>query len=87
MAKGLGAERIRELARSGAEALLKNLRAEIIAIERTFLELAEGRASVKRSLKTAERRGRKMSAAARKAVSTRMKTYWAERRNAKAKIK
>jgi hypothetical protein len=87
MAKGLGAERVRELARSGAEALLKNLRAEIIAIERTFPELAEGRAAVKRSLKTASKRGRKMSAAARKAVSARMKKYWAERRKAKAKVK
>ena len=83
MAKGLGADRIRELARGGAEALLKQLRAEIIAIERTFPELAEGRAAVRRSLKTAGKRGRKMSATARKAVSARMKKYWAERRKAK----
>ena len=87
MAKRLGAQRVRELARSGAEALLKNLRAEIVAIERTFPELAESRAAVKRSLKTASKRGRKMSAAARKAVSARMKKYWAERRKAKAKVK
>ena len=37
---GLSAERLRELARGGAEAMLKQLRAEIIAIERTFPELA-----------------------------------------------
>ena len=36
---GLSAERLRELARTGAEAMLKQLRAEIIAIERTFPEL------------------------------------------------
>ena len=36
----LSAGRIRELARAGAEATLKELRAEIIAIERTFPELA-----------------------------------------------
>jgi len=85
--RGLGAERVRELARAGAEALLKQLRAEIIAIERTFPELAQGRAAVKQSLKTARKRGRKMSAAAKKAVSVRMKKYWAERKKAKAKVK
>ena len=87
MAKGLGAERIRELARSGAEAALKQLRAEIIAIERTFPELAQGQRAIRQSLKKAKKSGRKMSAAARKAVSARMKKYWAERRRAKAKMK
>ena len=36
----LSAERLREWARGGAEAALRQLRAEIIAIERTFPELA-----------------------------------------------
>jgi hypothetical protein len=36
---GLNAEKLRELARAGAELALKELRAEIIAIERTFPEL------------------------------------------------
>ena len=36
----LTAGRLRELARTGAEVTLKRLRAEIIAIERTFPELA-----------------------------------------------
>ena len=36
----LSAARIRELARTGAEEALRRLRAEIIAIERTFPELA-----------------------------------------------
>ena len=89
MAKGLGADRIRELARSGAETLLSNLRAEIIAIERTFPELAlpATRRAVRQTIRKAERKGRTMSIAGRKAVSERMKKYWAERRKAKAKVK
>jgi hypothetical protein len=85
----LSSERLRELARSGAETLLKQLRAEIIAVERTFPELAlpKRRHAVARTLKTAGRRGRLMSDEARKAVSKRMKKYWAERRKAKAKVK
>ena len=85
----LSNERVRELARSGAETLLRQLRAEIIAIERTFPELAlpARRRQVKRMVARATRRGRSMSAATRKAVSERMKKYWAERRKAKAKVK
>jgi hypothetical protein len=82
-------ERLRELARGGAEAALKQLRAEIIAIERTFPELAlpQKRRAVRQAIQTAGKRGRTMSAAGRKAVSERMKKYWAERRKAKAKVK
>jgi hypothetical protein len=85
----LSAERLREWARAGAEATLKQLRAEIIAIERTFPELAlpKTRRAVRRSVKTARRRARAMSAAARKAVSERMKKYWAERRKAQKRVK
>ena len=89
MAKGLGADRIRELAREGAERLLNNLRAEIIAIERTFPELAlpEKRRAVREAVQKAKRRGRTMSSAGRKAVSERMKKYWTERRKARAKVR
>lgn len=85
----MSADKLRELARAGAEMALKELRAEIIAIERTFPELAlpKRRRALRRSLTQATERGRTMSAAARKAVSARMKRYWAERRKAKAKIK
>ena len=85
----LSAERIKELARDGDANLLKQLRAEIIAIERTFPELAlpQRRRAVKRSAATARKRARAMSAEARRAVSDRMKKYWAERRKAKAKVK
>lgn len=86
---GLTAERIRELARSSAEHVLKQLRAEIVAIERTFPELAipQKRRAVRQALETARKRVRTMTDAERKAVSDRMKKYWAERRKAKAKVK
>ena len=85
----LSAEKLRELAQAGAEAALKRLRAEIIAIERTFPELAlpRRRRALKRSIEQASNQTQRMSAAARKAVSDRMKRYWAERRKARAKVK
>jgi hypothetical protein len=83
------ANRLRELARVGAEVTIKQLRAEIIALERTFPELAlpQRRRAVRGSIKEATTRTRNMSAAARKAVSIRMRRYWAERRKAKHKVK
>lgn len=85
----LTADRLRELARTGAEVALKRLRAEIIAIERTFPELAlpRRRRAVRASVKRATNRTRRMSAAARKAISARMTRYWAERRKARAKVR
>lgn len=87
--KGLSVEQLRNFARAGAEATLKRLRTEIIAIERAFpeLRLRQGRHATRRSLGTARKRTWQMSAAARKAVSERMKRYWAERRKARAKVK
>ena len=89
IASGLSAEKLRDLARTGAEVTLNRLRAEIIAIERTFPELAlpRRRRALRRTVKQATNRTRQMSAAARKAVSERMKKYWAERRKAQAKTK
>jgi hypothetical protein len=85
----LTADRLRQLARTGAEVTLKRLRAEIIALERAFpeLRLPQGRRAIRRSIKEATTRTGKMSAATRKAVSARMKRYWAERRKARAKVK
>jgi hypothetical protein len=85
----LSTDRIRQLAQIGAESLLKQLRAEIIAVERTFPELAlpRRRRALRQSIQKVQKRTRHMSAAARKAVSARMKKYWAERRKAKAKVK
>ena len=88
-ANALSAEKLKELARAGAHEALNRLRAEIIAIERTFPELAlpKTRKALRRSLKDATKSTRRMSAAARQAVSERMKRYWAARRKALAKIK
>ena len=85
----LNAEKLRELAMAGADLALKQLRAEIVAIERTFPELGlpKTRRALRRSLTEATNRTRRMSDAARKAASQRMKKYWAERRKARAKIK
>ena len=87
--KGLSTDRLKELARAGAHEALKQLRAEIIAIERTFpeLALAKRRRALGRSIQQAATRTKRMSAATRKAVSQRMKRYWAERRRAMAKTK
>ena len=83
---GLSLERLRELARTGAESTLKQLRAEVVAIERTFPELAlPNRKQIGQSVQRMSKRTKRMSAAARKAVSQRMKRYWAERRKATAK--
>jgi hypothetical protein len=78
---GLSVERLRELARAGAEATLKRLRAEIEAIERTFPELSNPRRR-RKSMARAAKRSRQFTEAARKATSARMKKYWAERRRA-----
>ena len=85
----LSAEKLRELARTGAEVALNRLRAEIIAIERAFPELAlpKRRRALRGSVQQATNRTRRMSATARNAVSDRMKRYWAERRTAQAKVK
>lgn len=82
-------EKMREYAREGAREALRRLRAEVIAIERTFPELAlpQRRRAAKKAVADVARRGRTMSIAARKAVSERMKKYWAERRKAQAKTK
>jgi hypothetical protein len=88
IARTLSAEKLRDLARAGAEVALKRLRAEIIAIERAFPELAlpKKRRALRRTLKQATNRTSRMSAATRQAVSVRMKRYWAERRKARARL-
>jgi len=84
----LTAEKLKGLARVGAEHALNELRAEIIAIERAFPELGlpKTRRKVRTAVATVGKRARSMSAAARAAVSRRMRKYWAERRKAKARL-
>jgi len=75
----LSLEQLQHLARAGAEATLHRLRAEIEVLERTFPELASSRGRRQIATRVQKRAGH-MSAAARRAVSERMKKYWAERR-------
>ena len=85
----LNNDQLRRLARLGAIARLEQLQQEEAAIRAEFPELfgRGGRAAAKKRGKSAsggqQRRRRTMSAAARKAVSERMRKYWAERRKAK----
>ena len=80
----LSSEQLKRLARLGAQARLEELRKEEDAIRRTFPDLFGGRGRGRRAAgaQGAAPSGRRsrMSAAARRAVSERMKKYWAERR-------
>jgi hypothetical protein len=79
-------EELERLARLGAKSRLDELRREEAAIRRAFPDLfgGRGRQSPGSPGRPARRRRRKgMSAAARKAVSDRMKRYWAARRKEK----
>jgi hypothetical protein len=78
---------LQRLARLGAKARLEELRAEEAAIRRAFPDLVGGGGRQAAGDAGSPRRRRGMSAAARKAVSARMKKYWAARRTAKAKAK
>ena len=94
----LDQEQLRRLARLGAVARLEQIRAEEAAIRQEFPELFGGTARGRRGrgrraaadgavqpAARGRRRGSRkpMSAAARKAVSERMRKYWADRRKAK----
>jgi hypothetical protein len=86
----LNREQLQRLARLGARARLEELRREEAAIRRAFPDLGGGAGRARtpaRRRRTAPsgRPRRRMSAAARKAVSDRMKRYWAERRKKTAK--
>jgi hypothetical protein len=90
----LSRDELQRLARLGAKARLEELRQEEAAIRQAFPDLFRGgrRARGASAAASADgdgrrrrrRRRRGMSPAARKAVSVRMKKYWAERRKAKA---
>jgi hypothetical protein len=82
---------ILELARKGAQHRLTELKAELADLMKAFPHLEYGSAispGVPRQTykpAPAKRRRRGMSAAARKAVSARMKKYWAARRAGRKK--
>ena len=95
MPKGLNPADINKYARIGAAVKLAELEQQIAAIRRAFPGLTSSAATSAMSplpaakgtsaTKPAARRGRKrpMSAAERRAVSERMKRYWAERNKTK----
>ena len=98
----LNPEQLRRLARLGAMARLEQLRQEEAALRAEFPELfGRGSRSEGESPRGRKGRGRKgaskgtgrrrrrggMSAEGRKAVSERMRKYWAERRKAKGAAK
>jgi len=86
VAKKIADSELRSFALVGARARLGALQAEVASLLATFPELRGGRASgAARPLVTRKKPGRKhpMSAAEKKAVSERMRKYWADRRAGK----
>ena len=77
-------EELQRLARLGAKSRLDEIRREEGAIRRAFPDLFGGRGGQSVARAGRRRRRSNMSAAARKAVSERMKKYWADRRKKKA---
>lgn len=77
---------LKEYARLGAEARVAELNAELAEIYRAFPNLrTRGRQSAAAPggvVRASSRRRKPMTAAQRKAVSARMKKYWAGRRKA-----
>lgn len=88
----LSQDQLRRLARLGATARLEQLRQEEAAIRAEFPDLfgrrgkgpPDAAGTGQAGGGAARRRRAAMSAAGRKAVSERMRKYWAERRKAKA---
>jgi hypothetical protein len=82
----LTAEQLRRLTRLGAITRLEQLKQEESAIRAEFPELfGRGRRADVAAGAEPVRRRRRMSSAARKAVSDRMRKYWSTRRKAKGK--
>jgi hypothetical protein len=85
----LSQDQLRRLARLGAVARLEQLRQEEAAIRAEFPDLfgrgrkSAGGAAAASQASGIRRRRASMSAAGRKAVSERMRKYWAERRKTK----
>lgn len=83
MANELKQDQLRRLARLGAARRLEELRQEEAAIRKAFPDVGRerpGRSGRAAKSSGPKRRRRKMSAAQRRAVSERMKKYWASRK-------
>ena len=86
MAKKIADSELRSFALVGARARLGVLQAEVASLLATFPELRGGKvAAGEASLPRGRKPGRKrpMSAAEKKAVSERMRKYWADRKAGK----
>ena len=86
MAKRIADSELRSFALVGARARLGVLQAEVASLLATFPELRGGKiAAGTATLPRGKKPGRKhpMSAAEKKAVSERMRKYWADRRAGK----
>jgi hypothetical protein len=75
---------LRQLARLGAVARLKEIEAEAAAIRSAFPGLVGAQPAKPRTPAKPTRRRRPMSAAAREAARTRMHEYWARKKAAQA---
>ena len=84
VAKKIGDSILREFALVGARAKFAALQAELASLVATFPELGKS-GGRKAAAPAGAKRGRKqpMTAAERRAVSERMRKYWAERRDKK----
>ncbi len=87
MPRALDPSELRRLARVGAQARLAELEQERAAILRLFPELGRGATTTPAAATQATpvRRRRRLTPAERRAISERMKAYWAARRKAAAK--
>lgn len=86
MPRGVKPGELRRLAQLGARARLDELERERAAILRMFPELGRGGAAPASTPTAAPaRRRRPLTPAERRAISERMKAYWAARRKAAAK--
>ena len=76
--EGMSNRRLMELAVRGLETERERVEKEIAQLR---AQLGQGKPAVKAAAKKpTKRKGRKMSAAAKKAVSERMKAWWAKRK-------
>ena len=87
MAKAMAQGQLREFALIGARQRYQELQRELASLVAAFPEVGRGagRAAAPRAKAAPARRRRKMSEVERKAVSERMRKYWADRRKQKTK--
>ena len=83
VAKKIADSELRSFALVGARARLAALQAEVASLLATFPELRGGKDAASSAGSQKPGRKRPMSAAEKKAVSERMRKYWADRRAGK----